>query len=1198
MHVFRSAAAAVFLFAAAAQAQNAPKPDLAHQPTLYVVPYAHLDTQFRWELPQSISEYLLKTMRVNFYYFEKYPNYVFNWTGSNRYRLMKEYFPTDYAKMKQYIAQGRWAVAGSSVEENDVNLPSSESIFRQVLYGNEYYRREFGRTSYEYMLPDCFGFPASLPTILAHAGLRGFSTQKLSATWQPSARVGGPNSPEETPEGIPFNVGVWKGPDGESILAALNPSPYGTRIRYDLSKTPPPNASQILATTGGRKTDAPDWPARIALNGKVTGVYADYHYIGTGDTGGGTDEETVKLLDAIISRSKVSLPQPYDRALPTNPAEPAGLLDSKSPPVTVGDGPVRVLATDAGEMFRDITPDMTARMPRYQGDLELINHSAGSLTSQAWHKRWNRENELLAGAAEQAVVAASWMGGPVYPQKRLTDAWTLVLAGQFHDIAAGTATPRAFEFAHNDDVLALNQFAQVLSTGVQAIASTLDTSAAGIPIVLYNPLNIGREDVVEITLPTVTASGSTARSFTVFDPGGHAVATQNEAGKLLFVAKVPAAGFAVYSARPGAASIRQNSALKVTRSTLENERYRIRLNEAGDIASIFDKKLNRELLASPMQLALSTDAPRQYPAWNMDFDQEQAAPRTIIAGPATVRIVEDGPVRIALEVTRHGEGSSFTQTVRLAAGDAGNRVEFSDAIDWRSMNGNLKAVFPLAAQNRNATYNWEVGTIQRPTAQSNQFEVASHHWIDLTDASGSFGTTLLTGVKNGSDKRDEHTIRLTLLRTPGFPPDSTAAANAKRSYSDQLNQDWGHQIALYGLVGHAGTWATANTDWQAYRLSQPIFAFTTGRHAGTLGRRFSIVQVSSPDVRILALKKAEESDAVIVRMVELHGRTAEDVRVRFAAPIASAEEVNAQELDPRPAHVVDGALQVSFKPYQPHTFALHLGTPPAHAAAIESQPVTLDYDLAAASADDTASHGGFDPHGNALPAEMLPSSLAFEGVTFRLANGDASRPDALVARGQTIRLPAGDFNRVYVLAAASNGDHADTFRAGAHSILVRVENWTGFLGQPDTRLWKPRPATTAREADGNGRPLRHDWAFSANHAEFDLSKVGSPWWSPHYPEDYLGLAPGFLKRAPVAWYASHYHTPDGRNQPYAYSYLFGYALDVPAHTTTLTLPRDPSLRILAVSVAHATPDVVPVAPLYDEFAQEPARQDQQGVPAD
>ena len=102
-------------------------------------------TQARYVLPQVIREFIPDTLHQNFALFDKYPDYTFNWTGSNRYRLMKEYYPDDYARLKKYVAQGNWYPAGSSVEEGDVNLPSAESILRQVLYGNAYFRKEFGK---------------------------------------------------------------------------------------------------------------------------------------------------------------------------------------------------------------------------------------------------------------------------------------------------------------------------------------------------------------------------------------------------------------------------------------------------------------------------------------------------------------------------------------------------------------------------------------------------------------------------------------------------------------------------------------------------------------------------------------------------------------------------------------------------------------------------------------------------------------------------------------------------------------------------------------------------------------------------------------------------------------------------------------------------------------------------------------------
>jgi len=179
------------------------RPDLTKDPTLYVVGYAHLDTEWRWEYPQVISEYLTKTMRNNFALFEKYPHYIFNFTGANRYRLMKEYYPADFERLKFYVSMGRWFPAGSSMEEGDVNSPNAESIIRQILYGNNWFRKEFGMASDEYMLPDCFGFPASLPSVLAHAGIKGFSTQKLSSGWQPAPHVGGPDSPRKRPSASP-----------------------------------------------------------------------------------------------------------------------------------------------------------------------------------------------------------------------------------------------------------------------------------------------------------------------------------------------------------------------------------------------------------------------------------------------------------------------------------------------------------------------------------------------------------------------------------------------------------------------------------------------------------------------------------------------------------------------------------------------------------------------------------------------------------------------------------------------------------------------------------------------------------------------------------------------------------------------------------------------------------------------------------
>jgi alpha-mannosidase len=624
------------------------------------------------------------------------------------------------------------------------------------------------------------------------------------------------------------------------------------------------------------------------------------------------------------------------------------------------------------------------------------------------------------------------------------------------------------------------------------------------------------------------------------------VPAQLSNGKVLFVAKVPSVGYAVYDVEPAETSA-AGSTLKVTESSLENARYRVTIDPNGDIGGIFDKAVKQELLLTPARLEIKIDKPVQWPAWNMDWEDQSRAPRAYVGGPAQIRIVENGPARVAVEVSRETEGSKFVQTIRLSSGDAANRVEIGNVIDWNTKGSHLKADFPLTATNPVATYNWDIGAIERGTDNPRKFEVPSHQWVDLTDRGGAYGATVLTDCKNGSDKPDDNTLRLTLIRTPG----------THGSYDDQATQDVGHHEFVYGLAGHAGDWRKGQTDWQAYRLNQPLIAFEASKHAGALGKTWSLLSVSHSRVRVLALKKAEQSDEVIVRLVELDGKPASDVQIAFAAPITAAREVNGAEEPVGAATVTNGKLVTSFTAFQPRTFAVKLGGAPAKVVAVHSQPVKLDYDLAAASNDGTRSVSGFASDGRALPAEMLPAELAFSGVEFNLAPARTGTPDAVVAKGQTIQLPAGKFNRVYVLAASADGDQKVAFRVGEKAVDATIQDWGGFIGQWDNRIWQSREVPVPARAGAPARTRTDPYG------------------------EMVGLKPGFIKRAQVAWFASHRHTAGGANEPYAYSYLFAYPLDVPAGATTLTLPDNQNIRILAISVAQEGATARPAQPLYD-----------------
>ena len=81
------------------------------------------------------------------------------------------------------------------------------------------------------------------------------------------------------------------------------------------------------------------------------------------------------------------------------------------------------------------------------------------------------------------------------------------------------------------------------------------------------------------------------------------------------------------------------------------------------------------------------------------------------------------------------------------------------------------------------------------------------------------------------------------------------------------------------------------------------------------------------------------------------------------------------------------------------------------------------------------------------------------------------------------------------------------------------------------------------------------------------------------------IVPGYIKNAPIAWYASHKHDAKGGNEYYQYSYLYAYPIDLPPGTTSLTLPDDTDIRILAVTVAAEPDPISPAHPLHDTLGR-------------
>lgn len=1015
-------------------------------PMVYLVADAHLDTQWNWDVRTTIDKYVYNTLVQNLWLLDNYPNYVFNFEGAVKYNWMKEYYPLEYERIKKYIQEGRWHISGSTWDATDTNIPSPESFFKNILLGQTFYKNEFGVKSTDIFLPDCFGFGYTLPTIAAHCGLIGFSTQKLG--WR--------NNPfYEGGKKAPFPVGIWQGVDGSKIFAALDGGGYGARFNgEDLS-----HSKDLMKS------------AQESANQKA------FRYYGTGDMGGSPTIPSVVAVEAGIK----------------------------------GDGPLKVVSATSDQLFKEYLPIETqTSLPLYNGELLMDVHGTGCYTSQAAMKMFNRRNEQLGDMAERASVMADWMEVQDYPVYTLTNAWRRFIWHQFHDDLTGTSIPKAYTYSWNDELLAQSQFADVVTSASGAVIATMDTRVKGTAVVVYNPLGFKRQDVAEAYVPMKKAPKGVA----VYNEKGKVVKSQllsYEDGKahILFEAETDPVSYAVYDVRE-AGKNKSSKLLSTGENTIENEVYKITLNADGDISSLFDKRVNKELVqpGKAIRLALFTDNPsRSWPAWEIMKSTVDATPVSVNEN-VKISIAENGSLRSALKIEKTHGDSKFVQYLRLFDGALADRIDVANEIDWNTKNALLKAEFPMSFSNPMAAYDLGIGHILRGNNTQTAYEVYAQYWADLTATDNSYGLSILNNCKYGWDKPDDNTLRLTLLHTP-----------QAGGYSYQSEQDLGQHYFTYSMVGHPGTLTEAGTVEKAECLNQPLVTFIAPSHKGENGKLFSFVKVSDSQVLLKSLKKAEEGDAYVLRFYETAGKPTDVVEVEFPAEIEKAVEVNGIEEPIQDATFSGNKLQFKATAFQPKTFSVQLKSPEKRFTSAVSEPVELKYNTKAYTPDAFRSDVNIDGRGSSYAAELLPEVITYDGIDFRL--GGIAMNHAVRCKGDTIELPqTGKNDKLYLLVASTNGDRKATFKIDGQEYTVNIPYYSGFYGQ---------------------------WGHK-------------------------GQTEGFVKNATVAYIGDHRHSGRLGNESYLFTYMFKIALPITVETKMVELPDNENILVFAATLSDNPAD--------------------------
>ena len=344
---------------------------------------------------------------------------------------------------------------------------------------------------------------------------------------------------------------------------------------------------------------------------------------------------------------------------------------------------------------------------------------------------------------------------------------------------------------------------------------------------------------------------------------------------------------------------------------LDNGLLRVELDAAGLLTSIWDHEEGREVLAPGERgnlFQIHEDRPKAFDAW--DVDREYLDQVADLDGPADAgpELVEEGPLRASLRIRRSfgSAGSVIEQVLRLAAGS--RRIEFHTEVDWHERHRFLKVAFPVAVRAPVARYEMQHGYVERPTHANTswdaaRFEVCGHRWADLGEP--GYGVALLNDCKYGYDIRG-HTLRLSLLRGPGYPdPDA----------------DRGRHRFAYALLPHRGDLREGRVVEEAESFNLPITV-----RAGVLDGPGRVVEVDRPGVSVEALKPADEGSATVLRICEVHG-SRRPATVTLHRPFAAVERADALERPLGPLDHDGRRVRLALRPFELVTLRFLHGRP-------------------------------------------------------------------------------------------------------------------------------------------------------------------------------------------------------------------------------------------------------------------------------
>ena len=556
-------------------------------------------------------------------------------------------------------------------------------------------------------------------------------------------------------------------------------------------------------------------------------------------------------------------------------------------------GMPRTKMSTAKEFFHVLDKHVTGKkyLPTWVGELYLEYHR-GTYTSMARNKKFNRKAEFAYQNEEMYAMLDAQTAGGAYPEKELHEGWEVILRNQFHDILPGSSIKEVY-----DDSKA--EYEGIFAENKALTDATLAHIAAGVKapkhsLVVYNPNSAAAYDLVTFTVPE--GMGEPA----VYD-GETKLAVQKTAdgAYVFFAAGVPGKGYKTYTVKEEAADT--TPTMEVSTKVMENEFFKVEYNEKGQFAKIYDKKAERDVLKpgeAGNVIVSYEDRPHNYDAW--DVNNYYTEKSWDIDQVSAMEVVENGPVRACVKVERKYLDSTITQFIYLYHDVP--RIDIKNVIDWKEHQIFVKDYFPIDVHTNEATFDIQYGNVKRDTHDNTswdfaKFEVCHHKWMDVSE--DGYGVSMLNDCKYGVGVRNG-VIGMSMLKSAIHP-------------NPEADKEL-HEFT-YSIYPHQGGWREAGTVKQAYQINNPLTCSWKENEGGTLAPEYSLVSSDKDNAVIEVVKKAEDSDAVIVRLYECYNRRT-PVTLIFGKELTSVVECNMMEEGADPVEFTGNQATFEMKPYE------------------------------------------------------------------------------------------------------------------------------------------------------------------------------------------------------------------------------------------------------------------------------------------